>query len=92
MLLSHVFELFLKTRPVSVTAVYRKLDQMELGISEAIVLDSFERTEPVIRKLRTTAPSWLSGCQVKMGGSEHRMEELRHTWAALPGKALVMFD
>lgn len=85
--------------PVSVTAVYRKLDRMELGVSEALVRDSFARAEPVIRKLRATQASWLPGYQVKvldglhLGGSEHRLEELRHTWAApLPGKALVVFD
>jgi hypothetical protein len=64
--------------PVSVTAVYRKLDRMELGVSEALVRDSFERAEGVIRKLRATAPSWLSGYKVQildglhLGGSEHR--------------------
>jgi Transposase DDE domain len=85
--------------PVSVTAVYRKLDRMELGVSEALVRDSFERAEPVIRKLHATEASWLPGYNVKildglhLGGSEHRIEELRHTWAApLPGKALVVFD
>ncbi len=85
--------------PVSVTAVYRKLDRMELGVSEALVRDSFERAEPVIRKLRATQSSWLPGYKVKIldglhpGGSEHRLEELRSTWAApLPGKALVVFD
>jgi Transposase DDE domain len=85
--------------PVSVTAVYRKLDRMELAVSEALVRDSFERAEPVIRKLRATEPTWLAGYQVRildglhLGATEHRIEELRRTWAApLPGKALVVFD
>jgi IS4 transposase len=85
--------------PVSVTAVYRKLDRMELGVSEAMVRNSFERAEPVIRKLRATESSWLSGYKVRildglhLGATEHRIEELRRTWAApLPGKALVVFD
>jgi IS4 transposase len=85
--------------PVSVTAVYRKLDRMELGVSEALVRHSFERAEPVIRKLRATEASWLPGYKVRildglhLGATEHRIEELRRTWAApLPGKALVVFD
>lgn len=85
--------------PVSVTAVYRKLDRMELGVSEALVRHSFERAEPVIRKLRATEASWLPGYKVRildglhLGATEHRMDELRRTWAApLPGKALVVFD
>jgi IS4 transposase len=85
--------------PVSVTAVYRKLDRMELGVSEALVRHSFQRAEPVIRKLRATQSSWLSRYKVRildglhLGASEHRIEELRDTWAApLPGKSLVVFD
>jgi len=49
--------------PVSVTAVYRKLDRMELGVSEALVRDSFRRAEPVVRKLRAAEASWLPGYQ-----------------------------
>jgi IS4 transposase len=85
--------------PVSVTAVYRKLDRMELGVSEALVRYSFRRAEPVIRKLRATEASWLAGYKVRildglhLGATEHRIDELRRTWAApLPGKALVVFD
>jgi len=85
--------------PVSVTAVYRKLDRMELGVSEALVRDSFRRAEPVVRKLRAAEASWLPGYQVRildglhLGATEHRIEELRRTWAApLPGKAMVVFD
>jgi IS4 transposase len=85
--------------PVSVTAVYRKLDRMELGVSEALVRHSFQRAAPVIRKLRATEASWLPGYQVRildgnhLGATEHRIDELRRTWAApLPGKALVVFD
>ncbi len=85
--------------PVSVTAVYRKLDRMELGVSEALVRHSFQRAEPVIRKLRATEASWLPGYKVRvldglhLGATEHRIDELRRTWAApLPGKALVVFD
>jgi hypothetical protein len=78
--------------PVSVTAVYRKLDRMELGVSEQLVRYSYERAEPVVRKLHGSQASWLPGYTVKildglhLGRTEHRLEELRRTWAApLPG-------
>jgi hypothetical protein len=72
---------------------------MELGVSDALVRHSFERAEPVNRKLRATEASWLPGYKVRildglhLGATEHRIDELRRTWAApLPGKALVVFD
>ena len=85
--------------PASVTAVYRKLDRMETSVCEALVRHSFEHAEPVVRKLKATQATWLSGHQVRvvdgnhLPATEHRLKELRRTWAApLPGKALVVFD
>lgn len=85
--------------PVSVTAVYRKLARMELPILEELVRDSYQQAEPVVRKLRASDPSWLTGYEVRvidgnhLGATEHRIEELRRTWAApLPGKALAVYD
>lgn len=85
--------------PASVTAVYGKLKHVETAVSEALVRDSFHRAAPVVRKLRATEPSWLPGRRVRiidgnhLPATEHRLEELRQTWAApLPGKALVVFD
>lgn len=85
--------------PASVTAVYGKLKHVETAVSEALVRDSFNRAAPVVRKLRATEPSWLPGRRVRiidgnhLPATEHRLEELRRTWAApLPGKALVVFD
>lgn len=85
--------------PASVTAVYRKLNRMELPMSEALVRDSFQRAAPVIRQLHARQPALLAGYQVRIldglhpGRTEHRIQELRRTWAApLPGKSLVLFD
>lgn len=85
--------------PASVTAVYGKLKHLETAVSEALVRDSFSRAAPVVRKLRASQPSWLPGRRVRiidgnhLPATEHRIEELRHTWAApLPGKALVVYD
>lgn len=85
--------------PASVTAVYGKLRHVETAVSEALVRDSFNRAAPVVRKLRASEPSWLPGRRVRiidgnhLPATEHRIAELRQTWAApLPGKALVVFD
>lgn len=85
--------------PTSVAAVYRKADRLELPILEELVRDSYRQAEPVVRKLRASDPSWLSGYDVRvvdgthLSATEHRIEELRYTWAApLPGKALAVYD
>lgn len=85
--------------PASVTAVYRKLARLELPVCEELVRNAYRQAEPVVRKLRASDPSWLAGYDVRvidghhLGGTDHRIEELRRTWAAaLPGKALVVYD
>jgi hypothetical protein len=83
---------------VSSTAVYDKLQHMELAVSAALVRDSADRAAPVIHALGA-APPWLTGYHVKiidgnhLEATEHRLEELRTTWAApLPGQGLVILD
>ena len=85
--------------PVSITAVYDKLARMELSLCEEMVRDSYRQAEPVVRKLRASEPSWLTGYDVRvidgnhLGATEHRIKELRGILAApLPGKALVVYD
>jgi hypothetical protein len=84
---------------VSTTALYNKLDRVETAVSAELVRDSFCQAEPVVRALRAEQPRWLAGFGVKvldgnhLSATEHRIEELRSTWAApLPGKALVVLD
>ncbi len=84
---------------VSDQAVYDKLQHMELAVSAALVESSARRAADVIRSLGASHPSWLEGYHVKiidgnhLEATEHRLEELRHTWAApLPGKGLVVLD
>ena len=81
---------------VSTTALYKKLDRVETAVSAELVRDSFRQAEPVVR---ASLPRWLAGYRVKvldgnhLSATEHRIEELRSTWAApLPGKALVVLD
>jgi IS4 transposase len=84
---------------VSTTALYNKLDRVETRVSAALVRDSAELAEPVIKALRVSYPRWLPGYQIKvldgnhLSSTEHRLKELRDTWAApLPGQALVVLD
>ena len=84
---------------VSTTALYNKLDRVETAVSAALVRDSAELAEPVVKALRASHPRWLSGYQIKvlagnhLSSTEHRLKELRDTWAApLPGQALVVLD
>jgi hypothetical protein len=85
--------------PVSDQSIYNKLRHVELTVSAALVHDSARRIAPVIRALRASLPPLLPGYRVKfldgnhLAATEHRLEELRRTWAApLPGLALVVLD
>jgi hypothetical protein len=85
------------TLKVSDQAVYNKLDGMELGLSAALVEDSAQQAEAVIDALAARRKPWLPGYRVRildgnhLSATEHRLEELRTTWAApLPGKVLAV--
>jgi hypothetical protein len=84
---------------VSDQAVYDKLQHMELAVSTALVRDAANRARPVIQALGAILPPWLKGYHTKiidgnhLEATEHRLAELRTTWAApLPGKGLVVLD
>lgn len=84
---------------VSDQAVYDKLNHVELGVSAELVRDSARQAAAVIRALRAPLPPVLKGYRTKildgnhLSASEHRIQELRGTWAApLPGKILVVLD
>jgi IS4 transposase len=84
---------------VSLTAVYNKLDRVERVVSAALVQDAAAQAAPVIDALDARLAPWLPGyrCRILDGNhlsaTEHRLEELRTTWAApLPGTILVVLD
>jgi IS4 transposase len=84
---------------VSTTALYNKLDRVETGVCAALVRDSAELAEPVIKALGASHPRWIPGYQINvldgnhLAATEHRLQDLRGTWAApLPGQALVVLD
>jgi IS4 transposase len=88
-----------KTLKVSDQAVYDKIDNMELGLSAELVRDSARQAAAVIDELKARRDPWLPGYQMRildgnhLSATEHRVEELRTTWAApLPGKVLVVLE
>ena len=88
-----------ETIGVSTTALYNKLDRVDPGVAAALVRDSAELAEPVVKALQASHPRWLSGYQIKvldgnhLSSTDHRLKALRGTWAApLPGQALVVLD
>ena len=87
------------TLNVSDQAVYDKLDGMELGLSAELVRDSARQAAAVIDELKARREPWLPGYRFRildgnhLSATEHRLEELRTTWAApLPGKTLVVLE
>jgi IS4 transposase len=88
-----------KTLKVSDQAVYDKLAGMELGLSATLVRDAAQQATPVIEELKARREPWLPGYRMRildgnhLSATEHRIEELRTTWAApLPGKVLVVLE
>jgi IS4 transposase len=84
---------------VSDQAVYDKLQHVELKVSAELVRDSARQAQAVIQQLHTTAAPLLAGFRAKildgnhLAATEHRLDELRTTWAApLPGQLLVVLD
>ena len=84
---------------VSTTALYNKLDRVETTVAAALVRDSARLAAPVVQALRANHRRWVPGYAIKvldgnhLAATEHRLQELRGTWAApLPGQALVVLD
>jgi Transposase DDE domain len=85
--------------PVSDQSIYNKLQHVELAVSAALVHESALRVGPVIDQLRAKLPPLVPGYHVRfldgnhLAATEHRLTELRATWAApLPGIVLAVLD
>jgi DDE family transposase len=87
------------TLPVTDDSIYNKIKNTELGVSAAVVGDSARRGTMLIDELQARRAPWLPGYRIRvldgnhLSATEHRLEPLRHTWAApLPGKVLVVLE
>jgi hypothetical protein len=75
------------------------LRHVELRVSAELVRDAARQAAPVIGALQAELPPLVPGYRTKildgnhLAASDHRLEALRHTWAApLPGQILVVLD
>jgi len=85
--------------PVSVTALYEKLQGIETAVSAELVRATARQLAPVIERMGGGLSKPLAGYRVRildgnhLAGTEHRIAELRRMRAAaLPGQALVVLD
>ena len=84
---------------VSVTALYDKLNHLELGISQALVRETAADASKVIDAMRNAKNEVLPGFEVfyldgnHLSSTEHRLAELRTTREGpLPGQSLALLD
>jgi IS4 transposase len=87
------------TLPVSLTAVYGKLNNMEPAVTGALVSHTAERLGKVIVAMGGEIPALLPGYRVRivdgnhLAATERRLEVLRGSKAGpLPGHSLVVLD
>src|SRR5215469_388852 len=85
--------------PVSVKALYNKVNGLETGISRELVRDSFKNLAPVVKQLKAKHAPLLPGFRTLMldgnhfAATERRLKGLRtRTAAPLPGHALALYD
>ena len=82
-----------KTIGVSLKSVYNKLDNLETGISAAMVGTTAERLETVVTTMAAPSPT-VAGYRIKildgnhLAATEHRIKELPRSTPGLPGQAL----
>lgn len=84
---------------VSVTAVYEKLQRIELPVTQQLVRQSYRQSVEICQAIGGVARHDVSGYSTRildgnwLAATEHRLKETRTSTAApLPGKALVVFD
>ena len=87
------------TLPVSLTAVYNKLNGIESEVTAALVRHAGTRLSSVIEAMKAQPPALLRGYRVKIidgnhfAATERRLSVLRQCWAGpLPGHALVILE
>lgn len=85
--------------PVSLAALYKKIDRAEPAVIRALVQGSAVRLAPILAGLRRDPKPLLPGYRIRivdgnhLSSSEKRLAPLQgHRGAALPGQSLVVFD
>jgi IS4 transposase len=88
-----------KDLPVSMTAVYDKVNRTEPGLVRALVSGSAQRLTPVIEAMAPKRKKSVPGYRLRildgnhLAASEKRLKPLRgFRGAALPGQSLVVYD
>jgi len=84
---------------VTVSALYEKLQGVELSVSQAVLRDTAEDLSHILDALGFQPEPWLPGYPIRildgncLAASEKRLAVHRDvSGAALPGKSLVVFD
>ena len=97
--LNQAYRLHKEEIPVSIQALYEKVNGLETGISRELVRESFQNLAPVVDRLKAKHEPLLKGFRTLILDGNHfaatqrRLKELRNKTAGpLPGKALVLFD
>lgn len=93
------YEAMRERLPVTLSALYAKLDGVEVSTSQALVAYSAERLRPVLEELGTAEAPWLRGHRIKvldgnhLAATDRRLAILRDCAAGpLPGQSLVVLD
>lgn len=88
-----------KELPVSLAALYDKINNTEPALARALVAGSAQRLEPLVQEIRKTQALVCPGYRVRvldgnhLPASEKRLAPLRSfRGAALPGHSLVVYD
>jgi hypothetical protein len=84
---------------VSITAVYEKLQRVELPVARQLVRHGYQQAVESCREIGCVARNDLPGYTTRildgnwLSATEHRLKETRASTAApLPGKSLVVYD
>jgi IS4 transposase len=85
--------------PVSLAALYDKINNTEPALGRALVTGSVERLGPVVKEVRPSQAPLCPGYRIRvldgnnLAPSEKRLAPLRgFRGAALPGRSLVVYD
>jgi IS4 transposase len=85
--------------PVSLAALYDKINNTEPSLARALVAGSAQRLAPVVKEIRGNQAPLCPGYRIRvldgnhLPGSEKRLAPLRSfRGAALPGHSLVVYD